>query len=318
MGKKKWTQTKKRSPKNGDGKAKVYLEKWQVVLAFGVFLLMLVGLIVSFFVPKGISEKQLEHYKTQFEYSTGPNCALQFVPARMKGSTKAHFLLRNHGPGRLDDVWLKETVFLVDSGGVHECLDLPHFEYFYYCGHIASMGSLYVGKPRRIDLPPCWTRPIDLFFRKFSGNLVSRFRLTGTALASPEFRKDFFFVIDRSRFEYVSPDEYIGGKELVESAIAYVGRGPRSIIRWVSFGDFHDFFRNPPKFFYQPDGRNYVPWNGPGLPPISPATIPIYFSRYTVLPTEVARLNWFGTVINSVRSLQCSSVAPVFGNVLWS
>lgn len=269
---------------------RVILGRWNIIVTIVLALLSFFGgrYFESRESKKQIEQlqQQLKHAERVLEYSSEPHCALTFVSASPIDTIHPHFLLRNLGPGRLDDVWLRETVFLVDSEGVHECLDLPHFEYIYYCGSFASMGSLNVGEQKRIDLLPCWDRPFALFFRKFRGRLVSRFRLTGTALAFPEFRKDFFFVIDRNGYEYISPEEFVEGKSLQDSVTAYIHHGPKSIIRWVSFADFHDFFKNPPKFFYQPDGKKYVPWDGPGLPPVSPATIPIYFSRYSVLPSE--------------------------------
>jgi hypothetical protein len=195
-----------------------------------------------------------------------------------------HFLLTNHGPGRLDDVWLKETVFLVDSEGIHECSDVPHFEYIYYRGSISSMDSLGEGEQKKIRLDPCWRQGFDLFSKKFPGTLLSRFRLTGVSLSSPEFQKDFFFIIDRGHAEFISADEYVGGKDLMYSVIAYTMRGPKSIIRWVSINDFHDFFKNPPQFFHQTEDGKYTPWYGSDLPPV--AIMPIYFSRHTIIPPE--------------------------------
>ncbi|MCJ7577875.1 MAG: hypothetical protein MUO91_05440 [candidate division Zixibacteria bacterium] len=283
MEKEKSENSKNRTGNNRNIEDRVFFKKWSVVLPL---VFSIITFLAGWFLGSQQSKRQLEHSKTQLEYSTAPNCALQFVPAGMEESTKPHFLLRNLGPGRLDDVWLKETVFLADTEGVHECLDLPHFEYIYYCGSTVVMDSLEVGELKRIDLSPCWWRSFDLFSKKFSGKLVSRFRLTGSALASPEFRKDFFFVIERKSYEYITPEEYIGGKELVDSVILYTHRGPRSIIRFVSFFDFQDFFKNPPKFFYQKGNGKYIPWDGPDLPPVSPAVMPIYFSRYTVLPQK--------------------------------
>ena len=268
---------------------RVILGRWNIIVTIVLVVLSFLG---GRYFESQESKKQIEQLQQQLkqeervlEYSSEPRCALTFVSTSPIDTIHPHFLIKNLGPGQIDDVWLRETVFLVDSEGVHECLDLPHFEYIYYCGSFTSMGSLGAGEQKKIYLSPCWDRPFILFSRKFKGRLVSRFRLTGTALASPEFRKDFFFVIDRNGYEYISPEEFVEGKSLQDSVTSYIHNGPKSIIRWVSFADFRDFFKNPPRYFYQPDGKKYAPWDGPGLPPVSPATIPMYFSRYSVLPS---------------------------------
>ena len=224
------------------------------------------------------SKKELHHAKTELEYSTAPKCALVFVSGSMIRSTPPYFLLTNYSPGRLDSVWLKETVFLLDTGGVHECPDLPHFEYILYCGSGTSMGSLDLGAEKRIDIDSCWRQAFDLFFKKYSGKLLSRFRLTGSALASPEFRRDFFFIIDRKHFEYpkyLEPDGYIGGMDLMDSVIVYTHHGPRSEILYC----FGEFFKNPPEFFYVTKDEKYIPGDRTDLPPGTPRVLLMHFSE---------------------------------------
>jgi hypothetical protein len=183
-------------------KQQAYLWKWQHLLP--VFYTLL-GIFIGWFLSNQISKTQIEQSKRELEYSTEPKCDLEFVKGSTIRSTAPYFLLTNHGPGQLDDVWLKEALFFVDTGGVHECPDLPHFEYMLYCGSSTSMGSLDVGPQKKIDTDPCLGRAFYLFFSKFSGELVSRFRLEGSARASPEYKKDFFFIVDCETLQYVAP-----------------------------------------------------------------------------------------------------------------
>ena len=216
-----------------------------------------------------LMERELQQAKTALEYSSEPKCALEFVPGIGLRSESPYFSLTNHGPGCLENVWLKETVFLVDTGGVHECLNLPHFEYILYCGSSRSMGSLEIGQEKIIRLDPCSDEALDLLFKKFPGKLVSRFRLAGSSLASPEFLRDFFFVIESNTLEYTKylrPDEFTGGRQLVDSVNAYTHHGPKSTILYC----FDDFFRDPPEHFYVTDQGKFVPWDGRELPPGTP------------------------------------------------
>jgi len=288
MEKDKDKQLKKRISSNGDGKHQVYLWKFQVLLPT---LCVLIGIFVGWFVTWRISKNQIEQAKTEFEYSSVPKCALVFVSGSMIRSTPPFFLLKNQGPIRLDNVWLKETVFLIDTAGVHECPDLPHFEYILYCGSGTSMGSLDLGAEKRIDIDSCWRQAFDLFFKKYSGKLLSRFRLTGSALASPEFRRDFFFIVDRKHFEYpkyLEPEEYIGGKDLLDSVIAYTHHGPRSEILYC----FGEFFKNPPEFFYVTKDGKYIPWDGKGLPPGTPLVMQFPRGSIEAVGRNSIKLTW--------------------------
>jgi hypothetical protein len=242
-------------------KQQPYLWKWQHLLV--VFLALATNLI-TWYVTKQTLKPQLEQSKREFDYSTEPKCDLEFVKGSTIRSTAPYFFLTNHGPSQLDDVWLKETLFLVDTGGVHECPDLPHFEYKLYCGSSTSMGSLDTGQHKKIDTDPCLSEAFYLLFSKFSGKLVSRFRLTGSSLASPEFKKDFFFIIDYETLQYVAPvyvmpDEYVGGKNLIDSVTAYINHGPRSSIELVSIQDFCEFYKNPPETFYKTKEGKFLP-----------------------------------------------------------
>jgi hypothetical protein len=266
---------KKHISSNGDGKDQIYLWKFQVLLPI---LVGLICFLAGSYITWRISETQVEHAKKELEYSSVPKCTLVFVSGSMIRSTPPYFLLTNYGPGRLDSVWLKETVFLLDTGGVHECPDLPHFEYILYCGSGTSMGLLDLGAEKRIDMDSCWQQAFDLFFKKFSGKVLSRFRLTGRALASPEFRRDFFFIIDRKKFEYpkyLEPDEYVGGMDLMDSVIAYTHHGPRSEILYC----FGEFFKNPPEFFYVTKDGKYIPGDKTDLPPGTPRVLQMHFSE---------------------------------------
>lgn len=252
---------------------RVILGRWTVVVALiaGVLLPIITFFAGSYFKSQEC-KRQTEYLKQQvnqakiaLEYSTEPKCDLEFVKGSTIRSTAPYFLLTNHGPSQLDDVWLKENLFFVDTGGVHECPDLPHFEYKLYCGSSTSMGSLDVPQQKKIDTDPCLGKAFYLFFSKFSGKLVSRFRLTGSSLASPEFKKDFFFIIDCETLQYVAPvyvtpDEYPGGKNLVDSITAYISHGPRSSILLVSIQDFCQFYKNPPETFYKTKEGKFLPY----------------------------------------------------------
>lgn len=277
---------------SGKAEPRVILGRWNVVvtiiLAVGAFL---GGLYFESQECKKQTEylkQQLMHSESALEYSKEPKCALKPMPGGMIRSVLPHFLLTNYGPGCLDDVWLKEAVFLVNSEGVHECPDLPHFEYVLYCGSPTSMGSLDVGEQKRIDVDPCWTQAFDLFSQKFPGQLVSRFRLTGTALATPEFRKDFFFIIDDKRLTYIIPDEYIGGKDLVDTVIAYTYHGPKSHILWFSVHDFYDFFKNPSEFFYKSEEGRYISSEWGNIPAGAPFVWPMHPSLHNIEATGEA------------------------------
>lgn len=252
-------QTKKCNSSRSNEKPGVYLERWQVLI---LLISWLISLGLTLYLTWTTSEKERKDAKTTLAYSSVPKCALTYVPGSRLRSVTPHFLLKNQGPGGLEEVWLRETVYLLEKDSVHECADLPHFEYKLYCGSSASMGSLSVEDTIRINLDPCLGKAFDIFFKKFSGNLVSRFRLTGSALASPEFRKDFFFVIDRENLQYVKPDEYTGGKELIDRVIAYNHYGPKSVICYR----FYDFYKNPPKEFYISEDGKPRPWDGRDLP----------------------------------------------------
>lgn len=243
-------------------KQQAYLWKWQHLLP--VFCALL-GIFIGWFLSKQISKPQLQQSKRELEYSTEPKCDLESVKGSTIRSTAPYFLLTNHGPSQLDDVWLKENLFFVDTGGVHECPDLPHFEYKLYCGSSSSMGFLDVGQQKKIDTDPCLGKVFYLFFSKFSGKLVSRYRLEGSAPASPEYKRDFFFIIDCETLQYVAPvylmpDEYVGGKNLIDSISAYMNHGPRSLIQLVSIQDFCEFYKNPPETFYKTKEGRYLPY----------------------------------------------------------
>jgi hypothetical protein len=262
------------SNKRKDG---VVLGRWQVVVT-------IILAVTAFFGGKYFgsheSYEQLEHWRTEaqywqkqsqqaqraLEYSMEPKCDLEFVHGSTSRSTSPYFLLTNHGPGPLDNVWLKETVFLLDKEGVHECSNFPHFEYKRYNGSASSMGSLDIGGERRIEVDNCLLRAVEILFQKYSGTLVSRFRLTGSALASPEFRRDFFFVFDEKALEwgvptYVVPHEHVGGSDLVDSVTTYVNDGPESLIELISIQDFHEFFKNPPGTFYKTKDGRFLPYD---------------------------------------------------------
>lgn len=256
-------QTKKRNSNKANKKPGVYLGKWQVLVTL---ICTLIGVGFGWYLHRTTSEKERQDARIALEYSSAPKCALTFVPESKLRSIASYFLLKNQGPGTLEEVWLKETVYLLENDSVHECVDLPHFEYKLYCGSNASMGSLSMDDTIRINVDPCLGKAFDIFFKKFSGNLVSRFRLKGSALASPEFRKDFFFIIDRQNLQYIKHDEYIGGKELVDRVIAYNHYGPKSVIRYR----FDDFFKNPPNLFYVSEDGKYMPWDGRDLPSGTP------------------------------------------------
>lgn len=275
----------------------------------------LLGIFIGWLVSNQISKPQLELSKRQLEYSTEPKCDLEFVKGSSIRSTAPYFLLTNHGPSELDDVWLKENLFFVDTGGVHECPDLPHFEYKLYCGSTTSMGFLDVDRQKKIDTDPCLGKAFYLFFSKFSGKLVSRFRLTGSSLVSPEFKKDFFFIIDCETLQYVAPvyvtpDEYAGGKNLVDSITAYIGHGPRSSILLVSIQDFCDFYKNPPNTFYKTKEGKYLPYyDGTKIPPGTPL---VWMPRtsdpgFEAVGNNSVRLAWRcdETVATIIRSFVC-------------
>ena len=259
-------------------KDKTIFGRWQVVITI---VLAATSLFIGHYWGSRESDEQLEHWRTQakywqtqsgqaqraLEYSMEPKCDLEFVPGSISRSTSPYFLLTNHGPGRLDNVWLKETVFLLDKEGAHECPNFPHFEYKRYNGSASSMGSLDLGGERRIEVHKCLLKAAEMLFQKFSGTLVSRFRLTGNALASPEFRRDLFFVLDEKTSEwgvptYRPPHEHVGGSDLVDSVVTYLNEGPQSLIELVSIQDFHEFFRNPPQTFYKTKDGGFLPYDG--------------------------------------------------------
>jgi hypothetical protein len=266
------------------------LGRYSVIVAIVAFLvtatLTLAGFALHWYLQSRESasqvkqlRQQLEQSKKVFEYSTNPKCDLEFKPGSSIRSTSPYFLLTNHGPGRLDNVWLKETVFLLDNDGVHECRDFPHFEYKLYDGSASSMGSLDVDEKRRIDLELCLLKAHELLIHKYPGKLVSRFRLTGSALASPEFRKDFFFIFDEKTAQrglpaYLPPHEYVGGKDLVDRVTTYTNHGPESMILFVSIQDFAEFFKNPGETFYRTEDGRFLPYDSttrvpPGTPLIT-------------------------------------------------
>ena len=286
---------------------RVILGRWTVVVALiaGVLLPTITFFAGSYFKSQEC-KRQTEYLKQQInqarmalEYSTEPKCDLEFVKGSAIRSTAPYFLLTNHGPGQLDGVWLKETLFFMDTGGVHECPDLPHFEYKLYCGSSTSMGSLDVGPQKKIDTDPCMVKAFSLFFSKFSGNLVSRFRLTGSSLASPEFKKDFFFVIDCETLRYVAPvyvtpDEYAGGKYLVDSITAYINHGPKSLIQLISIQDFCEFYKNPPETFYKEKGDFFPYYDTTKIPAGTPlVSMSLSFDRgFEVVGKNSVRLAW--------------------------
>lgn len=259
------------------GRSEVILGRWQVVVTI---ILTLGAFLGGRYFGSHESDEQLEHWRTQaqyweaqsqqaqrtLEYSMEPKCDLEFVPGSTLRSIPPYFLLVNHGPGRLDSVWLRETVFLLDEEGVHECRDFPHFEYVRYKGSTSSMGSLDIGAEKRIDMDNCLLGAVKLLFKKFPGTLVSRFRLTGCAPASPEFRRDFFFVFHEKGSDwglpvYLLPQEHVGGSHLVDSVTSYVNYGPESLIEFFSTQDFHDFFKNAPQIFYKTKDGRFLPYD---------------------------------------------------------
>jgi len=262
----------KETERSSKAESRVILERWIVVVGLiaGVLVPIITFFAGSYFESQECKkqtkylERQLKHAETALEYSMEPKCDLEFVPGSTLRSTSPYFLLTNHGPGRLDNVWLRETVFLLDKEGVHECPNFPHFEYKRYNGSASSMGSLDIGGEKRIDVDNCLLRAVEFLFQKYSGTLVSRFRLTGSALASPEFRRDFFFVFDEKASEwglptYVVPHEHVGGSDLVDSVTTYVNHGPGRLIEFVSIQDFHEFFKNPPQTFYKTKDGRFLP-----------------------------------------------------------
>jgi len=257
---------------NKKPESSIFLWKWQVLLPL---VCGLIGIVFGSYITWRIFRAKLDRAKIEFEYSTEPKCDLTFVSGSTIRSTSPYFLFKNQGPGILADYWFKETIFLLDTVGVHECIDLPHFEYLLYCGSSTSMGSLFVNAEKRIDIDPCWKKVFEIFFKKFKGKLISRFRLTGSALASPEFLKDFYFIIEYEKFaflKYITPEEYTGGKELVDSVIAYTQHGPKSIIEYC----FNEFFKNPPESFYPTEDGRYIPIREKP-PPGTPCVLrPIY------------------------------------------
>jgi len=233
-------------PGGAENKSGIFLKKWEVVI---LLITWIISLCVTIYLTKRTAQKQLE-------YTVQPSCSLVFERVWNSKCDSSYFLLKNQGPGKLDEVWFKETVFLVDTQGVHECPDLPHFEYFYFHGSPRSMGSLDPGVEKKIYLSPCWGVAFGLLLRKYPGEFVSRFTLTGTSTATPEYRKDYFFVIDVMHCDYITPEEKVGGKELVEKVIKYKEVGPKSVIQWVQFAN--GFFKNPPKWWYKSGGVAYL------------------------------------------------------------
>jgi hypothetical protein len=262
-----------------DKSQKEYLWKWPVVMTVvGLFLTSIGIFIVNPLCQKKIAQKQLE-------YGVKPSFSLSFEPGKGFNCESSYFLLKNHGPGRLDRVWFVETVFLVEPDSVHECPDLPHFEYYHFKGSPRFMGVLEAGAEKQIPLTPCWKKAFGLFSQKYAGKLVSLFTLTGTALASPEFKAEFFFVIDPMHCDFIQAENYTGGKKLIEIVEKYLSAGPASVIRWVCFeGPCVGFYKNPPKWWYMTSDSAYVPWYGPDLPPYERshghAIQPIFFSPY--------------------------------------
>jgi hypothetical protein len=273
---------------------KEYLWKWSVVVALIIGVLTLIGIYIinPECYQKKIAQKQLE-------YGVKPSVSLSFEPGKEFDCESSYFLLKNQGPGRIERVWLVESVFLVESDSVHECPDLPHFEYYHFEGSLRSMGVLEAGDKKQIHLAPCWRKAMDLFFQKYSGKLVSRFTLTGNALAKPDFNVEFFFVIDPLHCDYISADNYIGGEKLIKAVKAYISSGPRSIIRWIYFkGPAYGFFKNPPKLWYTTPDSDYIPWYGRGLPPYElsrgMAVRSFFFDPYLFFPNKdsFAKFTW--------------------------
>jgi len=234
------TKQKLSDQSNGEStnRSGIFLKKWEVVI---LLITWIISVCVTIYLTRQTAQKQLE-------YTVQPSCSLVFERVWNAKCDSSYFLLKNQGPSKLDEVWFKEKVFLVDTQGVHECPDLPHFEYFYFHGSPRSMGSLEPDAEKKIYLSPCWRLAYSLFLTKFPGVLVSRFTLNGSSSASPEFRKDYFYVIDAVHCNYMTPEEHVGGKDLVDNVIKYAEAGPKSVIYWVGFAN--DFFKNPPKWWY--------------------------------------------------------------------
>jgi hypothetical protein len=274
-----------------DKSHKEYLWKWSVVVTLVIGVLTLIGIYI---VNPECYQKKIA--KTQLEYEIQPSVSLSFEPGKGFNCESSYFLLKNHGPGRLDRVWFVETVFLVEPDSVHECPDLPHFEYYHFKGSPRSMGVLEAGAEKQIPLTPCWKKAFGLFLQKYNGKLVSRFTLTGTALASPEFKAEFFFVIDPMHCDFIKAENDIGGKKLIETVKNYVAAGPTSVIRWVCFDSpCVGFYKNPPKWWYKSLDNKYTPWYGPGLPPYElsrgEAIKMEFFSPYVIL-SSYAKFAW--------------------------
>jgi hypothetical protein len=269
---------------------KPYLWKLAVVVPLVGLVLTSIGIfIVNPLCQKKIAEKQLE-------YGIRPSVSLIFEPGKEFDCVSSYFLLKNNGPGKLDRVWFVEMIFLVDRDSVFECPDLPHFEYYHFKESPRSMGMLEAGAEKQIPLTPCWKKAFGLFLQKYNGKLVSRFTLTGTALASPEFKAEFFFVIDPMHCDFIQAENDVGGKKLVATVKKYVASGPPSVIRWICIdGPCVGFFKNPPNWWYKSLDNKYTPWYGPGLPPYELSrgeAIKVQFFSPYVIQSSYAKFDW--------------------------
>ncbi|KPL04476.1 MAG: hypothetical protein AMJ90_00590 [candidate division Zixibacteria bacterium SM23_73_2] len=254
MGKRK--RKSSRLPKEKENKKSgIVFGKWQVVI---LLVISAISIYVGTKIQQWSTQKQLE-------YTVKPSCIFRFRGALKSGCDSLTFMLKNQGPGELDNIWFRELVFLVDSEGVHECPDLPHFEYRYYKGNPRSMGSLESGIEKEVIITSCWSIAFGFLLSKYQGELISRFRLTGSSYAVPEYKKDFFFVIDTRHCSYILPDDFVGGNKLVEQVRKYVETGPRSEIHWVGLID--GFLKNPKRWWYQREDGDYIPWGDTCCPP---------------------------------------------------
>jgi hypothetical protein len=267
--------------------------KWTVVASIIIGILTL----IEIYVINPMCQNKLAHER--LEYEVEPSITLTFEPKIGLPSDSSFFLIKNQGPGTLEHAWFVEKVFLVESDGVSECPDLPHFEYFHFEGSLRTMGELKAGQENRIYLSRCWRKAIAIFLSRFRGTLISRFVLTGISRATPRFDKEFFFVIDPRNCDYIAVENFIGGKKAVDDVNNYIAFGRKSEIRWIAFENrFLGFYKNPSRYWYTTSDGQSVPWDGTGLPPFElssgKAIIPVLFSPYVFIPNKnsYAKLDW--------------------------
>lgn len=246
---------------------------WVVIAALVTFLLTRTW---NSFSPAVQLVRQIEDSSCQIVFDYRPH----------RSCDSAYWELQYSGPADLDDYWIRESIYWVGSGGVDECPDLPHFEYYYYQGNPRSMGTLEEGQNVQYHLRPCWQKLMADFSDVSQGRLVSRIVLTGSSEHEPEFERDWYFVLDPSRCYYQEAKAVVGGELLVAKVQRYLSVGPRSVMRYMRVEGRRGYFRNPPEMWYWSDtAQSEIPWYGEGFPPTGTATTYPEFNPWAFTPT---------------------------------